>query len=215
MCENPVGPLLCRLYLLVYSKLSVKKGNHIAEGHKFEDETSEQIYHLALELGLEPNPPRMTLQLPTLSGNLHQFDASFRYGKNVYVIECKNTRLAAKDYIYYFNAKILDYVLASKERSEELTLRGIFLSTVPVAKSALRYSFAYGIRVVDPISPPIEYMIQTILDDEGLKSALGTLLDQVNEITPKGNSLNLQKPSQLFKEYQFLCARWRDSCKNV
>jgi len=215
MCEDPVGSLLCRLYLLVYSKLSVKKGNHIAEGYKFEDETSEQIYHLALELGLEPNPPRMILQLPTLSGNLHQFDASFRHGKNIFVVECKNTRLAAKDYIYYFNAKILDYVLASKEGSGESTLRGIFLSTVPVAESAWRYSLAYSIRVVDPISPPIEYMIQTIADDEILKSALRTLLDQVSEITSMGNSLHLRKPSQLIDEYRFLCARWRDSRKNV
>ena len=123
MYEDPVGSLLCRLYLLVCSKLSVKKGNHIAEGHKFEDETSEQIYHLALELGLEPNPPRMTLQLPTLSGNLHQFDASFRSGKNIFVIECKNTRLAAKDYVYYFNAKILDYVLAIKKGSDEFVCK--------------------------------------------------------------------------------------------
>jgi len=136
MVEEVLGRFLCRLYPLVCSKTDLEKKNYVAEGHRFEDETSEQLYYLALELGLEPNPPRMTLYMPSVSGNHHQFDASFTHGRTVYVIECKNTKVAAKDYIYYFNAKIIDYSLASRRDSDGITFRGIFLSTVPLVESA-------------------------------------------------------------------------------
>lgn len=208
MSADSIGNLLCRLYVLARTKVNLRKGNRVAEGYRFEDETSQQIYHFAREEGLEPNPPRTTLRLPTVSGNLHQFDGSFRYAEHVYVVECKNTQAAAKDYIHYFNAKILDYVLAAEAREEGVMLRGIFLSTVPLAKSAWQYALAYGIRVVDPESPPIEYMTQRVVDEEALKSALTSLLERINEVTPTGGGPN---SSQLLNEYRFLCARWRDA----
>jgi len=210
MSEDPIGLLLGRLYSLALSKSNGKRNNYVIEGHKFEDETSQEIYHLASELGLETNPPRMILRMPTVSGNEHQFDASFVKSDIIFVIECKNTRVAAKDYVYYFNAKIMDYVQASRRENRNLDMRGIFLSTIPLADSAWRYAIAYGIRVVDPISPPLEHMIETACGDEVLVLALRDLLDKVAALGSDEYWLRPASPSQLLEHYRFLCARWRD-----
>jgi hypothetical protein len=206
--SDEIGEILKSLYILSIKKRHTKEGSRPIDGHKFEDETSQQIYNLAQKQGLEPNPPRMTLQYPTVSGNQHQFDASFRIGNCIFVIECKNTKTAAKDYVYYFNAKILDYLLAEPD-GKELMIRGIFLCLVPLIKSAWLYSLAYGMRVVDPISPPIEYMIDET-DDENLKAALTSLLIKVNGITPTGLNPEHHSPSHLLAEYRFLSTRWRE-----
>jgi hypothetical protein len=201
-----VGSLLCRLYELCLSKACHRGGDRIAEGHRFEDETAEQVYHFAREAGLDPNPPRMTLDLPTRSGNLHQFDASFRRGNEIFVVECKNTREAAKDYLYYFYAKIMDYLHAwVPERG--LFLRGIFLSTVPVADSAWRYGLAYGIRIVDPDSPPPEYMLRCQIQ-RSLESGLRGLLVRMEELAEGYD--HVKGAPKVLEEYRFLCGRWRD-----
>jgi hypothetical protein len=164
MAESAIGPLLSRLYELCLSKATSKGGNRIAEGHKFEDETAEEIYQFALDGGFEPDPPRNTLNLPTKSGNFHQFDASFRTQHNeTFVVECKNTREAAMDYVYFFNAKIMDYQHAS-HADQRLNIKGIFLSTVPVTDNAWRYGIAYGVRIIDPDSPPPEHVLSNITD---------------------------------------------------
>ena len=201
-----MGSLLCRLYELCLSKAEDKEGNRVVEGHRFENETAEQIYHFAREIGLDPNPPRTTLILPTLSGNLHQFDGCLRSGEDIFVVECKNTREAAKDYLYYFNAKLMDYT-HSPRFSTSMGLKGIFVSTVSVANSAWRYGLAYGIRIVDPASPPPEYMLIDAHDEaleEGLKQLLAKMAALVAEKEQPGGAL------RLLEEYRYLCRRWRD-----
>jgi hypothetical protein len=209
MYGDSIGSLLCRLYDLCVSKLDDKGGNRIAKGHKFEDETSEQIYHFAREEGFEPNPPRTTLNLQTRSGNVHQFDASFRSGGEIFVVECKNTLEAAKEYLYVFNAKILDYVHAF-EPEQCLFLRGIFLSTVSVAQSAWLYGLAYGIRIIDPDSPPPEYVMRKSLD-QSLVSGFKGIIDKMADLSEV--HLTSYKPAEIFNEYRFLCERWKDDSK--
>jgi len=206
MCENSIDSLLCRLYDLCISKMDDKGGNRIAKGHEFEDETSEQIYHAARDEGFDPAPPRTTLSLQTRSCNVHQFDASFRTGKDIYVIECKNTREAAKDYLYVFNAKILDYAHALRTE-QNITLRGIFLSTVPVVQSAWCYGLAYGIRIVDPDSPPPEYMKRSS-HDQLMVDSLEKLIAKMTDLAD-GESTSL-KPPRILEEYRFLYKRWKD-----
>ena len=206
MTEDPIGSLLCRLYELCLSKADEKGGNRVAEGYRFEDETAEQIYHSARESGLDPNPPRSTLMLPTLSGNTHQFDGCLRSGEDTYVVECKNTRDAAKDYLYYFNAKLMDYT-QSPRFNRRTGLSGIFLSTVSVADSAWRYGLAYGVRIVDPVSPPPEYMLRNTVD-AALSEGLKQLLEKMSELS-SGNEPNGGAP-RLLEEYRYLCGRWRD-----
>jgi len=209
MAENPIGLLLNRLYDLCLLKMHGKGPNRSAEGHKFEDETSEQIYHFARDAGFDPDPPRTTLNLPTRSGNVHQFDASFRAGGNIFVVECKNTREAAKDYLYYFNAEILDYIHAL-DPHQGLSLKGIFLSTVPVAHSAWRYGLAYGIRIIDPDSPPPEYVLKDPVD-KSLTYGFKGILDKMDDLTEKNGQP--QDASRVLEEYRFLCRRWKDGCK--
>ncbi|MCL4436327.1 MAG: hypothetical protein M1503_03055 [Thaumarchaeota archaeon] len=206
MAETSTNLLLCRLYDLCISKIHEKGGNRIAAGHRFEDETAEQIYHFARDAGFDANPPRMTLNRPTRSGNIHQFDSSFKQGRDIFVVECKNTQEAAKEYLYTFNAKILDYVHALKPE-EGLSFRGFFLSTVPVADSAWRYGLAYGIRIVDPDSPPPEYMMKNC-NDEYLVTALQGILEKMWDLSQRHDVA--QWAPKLLEEYRFLCRRWKD-----
>ena len=131
-------------------------------GHLFENVTAQKIYSHARSLGLRPNPPRHTLNYPTFSGGSYQFDASFSLGDVTYVIECKRTKMPAKGHIHYFNSQILDYLLGAKIRKQNLVMKGIFLSTVKVRESSMIYAIANGITVIDPVSPPLEYMVSTL-----------------------------------------------------
>jgi len=200
MSQDPIAKVLSHLYELCIKKAGDRGGNRIQEGHRFEDETSQEIFLAARESGLEANPPRIMLDLPTLSGNRHQFDGSFRHGDVKYVVECKNTSQAAKDYLYYFRSKIADYL----DVSSDLDMRGIFLSTVAVAESAWRFGLAYRVRIIDPVSPPIEYMLNSVCD-EALSASLNRTLIALSD-----PALNGLTPEQMLEEYRFLVGRWRD-----
>jgi hypothetical protein len=198
---SDIGPLLCLLFPLVQDAASRYRGVK-GKGHLFEDEVSRCIYDFAIEYGFDSHPPRLTLDYDTYSGNQHQFDASLMKRDSVYLIECKNTQKAAKDYLYYFNAKIMDYV--DCERNKDLIFSGIFVSAVPVAESALRYAFAYGIRVVSPDLPPPELI-------HGCGDAA---LDSLSQDLISKLGLKSRDPSfstdRLLDEYRYLCSRWRD-----
>jgi hypothetical protein len=209
MVESQDSLLLCRLYELCISPINKKGKNRVVAGHRFEDETSEQIYHFAREAGFDAYPPRTTLNLPTRSGNRHQFDSAFRRGGEIFVVECKNTREAAKEYLYTFNAKILDYVHAM-EPKQGISFRGFFLSTVPVAYSAWRYGLAYGIRIVDPDSPPPEYVIKN-QDDESLVIGFKKILEKMTDIAQRIDGA--EWAPKVLDEYRFLCTRLKDEYK--
>lgn len=68
---------------------------------------------------------------------------------------------------------------------------------------------AYGIRVIDPVSPPLEHMIETSSGDEVLGAALRDLLDKIIALS-SDDGLPAVSPSQLLEHYRFLCTRWRD-----
>jgi len=203
---TPVGEFLSHLYPLV-CEASEKYSGKYSKGRTFEDKTAEQIYAVARELGFQPNPPRLTLELPTLSGNRHQFDASFQHGNVYYLVECKNTKTAAKDYIYYFYSKILDYIYASDDGSQ---FKGIFVCAVEVPDSAWRYSIAYGVRVLDPVSPPLEYMIKTGEKHSKLQQAMSSYLEKIESISLKNWEFLDSDPNRLLDEYRYFCTRWRE-----
>jgi hypothetical protein len=209
MAETPVSLLLCKLYELSVSEAKNKTGeDRVNAGHKFEDKTAQEIYHFARKSSFDPNPPRTTLNLPTLSGNVHQFDASFEQGDTIFIVECKNTKEAAKEYLYTFNAKIKDYVDALSP-GQSLSFRGFFLSTVQVAYSAWRYGLAYGIRIVDPDSPPPEYVIANC-SDVSLVSAFEGIQEKMLDLSFRLDAT--QNARQVLDEYRFLCSRWKDEC---
>lgn len=203
---TPVGEFLSRLYPLV-CEASKKYSGKYSKGRTFEDKTAEQIYAVARELGFQPNPPRLTLELPTISGNRHQFDASFQHENTYYLVECKNTKTAAKDYIYYFYSIILDYIYASSDGSK---FKAIFVCAVEVPDSAWRYSIAYGVRVLDPISPPLEYMIKTSEKNPRLQKAMSNYLEKTESISLNNWDLLDSDPDRLLDEYRYFCTRWRE-----
>ena len=192
-----------------------RKGTRIRAGHVFEDATAQRVYLQARDLGLRPNPPRYTLDYPTLSGNTYQFDGSFTHQDTVYVIECKRTRMAAKEYIYYFNSKILDYVFGAMIRKKTLPIKGIFLSTVEVGDSSMVYAMAYGIIVIDPESPPLEHMLSTSREGTALHRAINDLLRRMPDLSVifKVNQIGFDSAADLYRNYRFLCKRWRDECE--
>jgi len=213
MSTSRLGRLFSSLYSLVREEAKVKrKMDRTKAGHLFEDVTAQKIYSHARSLGLRPNPPRHTLSHPTFSGGFYQFDASFSLDDVIYVIECKRTKMPAKVHIHYFNSQILDYLLGAKKRKENSVMKGIFLSTVRVRESSVIYAIANGITVIDPVSPPLEYMVSTLKDGSVLSKAMKQLLVK----WPDSSSIldfdrvRRWSASNLLKEYRFLCKRWRE-----
>jgi len=205
-----IDSLLSTLYLLVKEETKKTKGKtDIGAAHVFEDTTAQKIYHHAKELGLQPNPQRYTLNYPTFSGNTYQFDASFRLGNITYVIECKKRKMAAREHIYYFNSKVLDYVLGARVRGGSFPMKGIFISTVKVGKTSMIYAIAYGILVIDPSSPPVEHMMATVVPNSALWRALQDLKGKLPNLHVSDFDVAGSRPAaDLYNHYRFLCERW-------
>ena len=200
-----IGNFLSKLYPIVCEATEKYRGKR-GKGPKFENEVSESIYDIAQQHGFNPNAPRYTLELPTRSENKHQFDASFTNNNIYYLVECKNTKIAAKDYVYYFNSKILDYVYTNPE----YVFKGLFLCTVPIPHSAWRYSIAYGLRLLDPESPPPEYMIETCKNNPSLETALKRHIDKLMDTASYGWEEEDGQVTRLYREYRYYVNRWRN-----
>ncbi|MCX6659249.1 MAG: hypothetical protein NTX81_02545, partial [Candidatus Bathyarchaeota archaeon] len=160
--------LMCSLYELTVKSSASGYENKISGGHEFEEQTARLVYlHENLE-GLKANPPRLTLQLPTISGLTYQFDVSFYFHNALFVIECKKREslLTGSELVHYFLSKIMDYVLASKRAGGNLKMHGIFLSTQDTGDSGCICGLSFGVRVIDPTHPPIEYMLSKLPQEE-------------------------------------------------
>ncbi len=208
-----IDELLSRLYLLVKeeARAAAQSGTSAGGGHRFEEATAQKVYAHARDLGLRPNPPRHTLERPTLSGIQHQFDSSFAFGDSVYVIECKRRNITAKEHVFYFSSKILDYMLGASVVGEVLPMQGIFLSTTDVGVSSMIYAIAYGMIVVAPSSPPLEHMLLTLPKDLALFRAVAELRTKFSNLADIGLSLTKGSripPADLYREYKFLRLRW-------
>lgn len=201
-----IGEFLSMMYSIVCDATTKYQGTR-GKGAKFEDEVSQGVYQIARTLDFNAYPSRYTLKLPTRSDNEHQFDALFTSKNNYYLIECKNTKASAKDYVYYFNSKIDDYV----NTNPDYNFKGIFLCAVPIPDSAWRYSIAYGMRLIDPSSPPPEFMIKTIEENSALHTQLNRYLDKLEE---SHDWLWKDDPgiiSTMLSEYRFLVKRWEET----
>ena len=208
-----INELLSALYLLVKEQAgAMRKGGTDADaGRRFEEATAQKVYVYAKDLGLRPNPPRHTLERPTLSGTQYQFDSSFMFGDTVYVVECKRRKMAAKEHICYFSSKILDYILGASLIGEPLSMWGIFLSTTDVGQNSMIYAIAYGIIVVAPSSPPLDHILLTLPKDSALFRAVAELRSKFSNLADVGLSLTKGSripPADLYREYKFLRLRW-------
>jgi hypothetical protein len=200
--------LICALYELVVKSSQSEGKDRISAGHEFEEETARLVYsHEKIE-GLKANPPRLTLQMPTISGLAYQFDASFSYRDAIFLIECKKRKslLTGIELVHYFASKILDYALAANRSGSLLKMRGIFMSTQDTGDSGHVYGLSFGVRVIDPSHPPVEFILSRLPDSEAaLRRSFQELQRKVD--TDFVNDLR-NSPSSVYKDYQFLRGRW-------
>ncbi len=137
----------------------------------------------------------------------HQFDCWFGRENLDYVVECKRRKIATKEQIYYLNARIIDYILGLRKVDGKMDrrIKGVFVSTAPVDDNSLAYSFAYGITVIEPMSPPIECLLLGSHD-----SSLTDALTRLQTVVPKFNPIFDDKyeiepsPETLVKDYRYL-----------
>ncbi len=206
--------LTCALYELVVKASQYEEKDRISAGHDFEEETARLVYSLEKTEGLKANQPRLTLQMPTISGLTYQFDASFSYRDLLFLIECKKRKslLTGGELVHYFASKVLDYEMAAKRSGSRLRMRGIFMSTQDTGDSGHVFGLAFGVRVIDPTHPPLEFMLSKLPSSEAaLKRSFmelqeKTSVDFVNDVR--------NSPSSVYKQYQFLRGRWENVVGN-
>jgi hypothetical protein len=160
-----------------------KEGTPSKRGFDFEDKVSRRIHELVSGFGVIVRPPRSELEYPSFSGIRHPFDNMFFHEKIIYPIECKATTHQI-EHLYAFNGKILDHAIGLKTNHIERQIRGIFLSTMPLGRSARAFAFAYGIIPIDPELPPVEHMIESVRDDDSLKDELRKLSTKTTAYMP-------------------------------
>src|SRR2546426_10243230 len=203
---GPLDPVYRELYALTKEEESrPNTGSRIQAGHSFEDETFQAVYSRARECDLKALPPRQKLDLPTASGNQYQFDATFTHGGTFYLLECKRRQITAMEHVYYFASKVMDHRLALRTNGPRL--KGIFLSSVEVGQSSLRFGFGFGLTIIDPKNPPLcELYARTSEKNAALSRAIGKLQDQLDSVDP----LKLQSnpnPLTLLRSYEYLKRR--------
>lgn len=199
--------------LVLRASSSRSNGDKILEGHEFEEETARIVYLHEKSAGIKANQPRLTLQMPTVSGLSYQFDASFSFRDTLYVVECKKRKsmLTGSELVHYFVSKILDYVLAVEGSGKAVQLRGIFLSTQDAGDSGFTFGLSFGVRVIDPVHPPVEYMLSNLPTGEtALMQSLSELSDRMNMDFIHNRRAS---PNDLYKQYKFLQSRWRNSAQ--
>jgi hypothetical protein len=200
--------LLGSLYDLVVEESNKRvEGSKSIAGHGFEDTTADKIVRQAKDLGLKPNPPRFTPRLPTLSGNLYQYDVSFVHNGVIFLAECKRRELTGREHVFYLGSRILDHVLGARLKGKSISVRGIFISTTDLPESAWLYALAYGITILEPSSPPIEWILTRLPPDSLLKNPLHKLVGDIHELTDALNPSRRRSPKDILKEYQYLGRR--------
>ena len=200
--------LTCVLYELVVKASRHESRDRISAGHDFEEETARLVYSYEKTEGLKANQPRLTLQMPTISGLAYQFDASFSYRDFLFLIECKKRKalLTGGELVHYFASKVLDYELAARRSGNHLKMRGIFMSTQDTGDSGHVFGLAFGVKVIDPTHPPVEFMLSKLPSGEAaLRRCFVELQEKTN--TDFVNDIR-NSPSSVYKEYQFLHGRW-------
>jgi hypothetical protein len=204
-----IDTILSLLYETVKSEVRNGRKTSSKEGYAFEDRVSDAIFRLSKKLGFTSYPPRHILDWPSLSGNKYQFDASFSIDGVVYLVECKRKKFSSNENMFYFNAKLIDYLFAA---GGQLPPEGIFLSTSPLERTARLYAIAYCIKAVDPEWPPLEHLLAALPADSKYRTPLTDLLQKIQENKPSPFSNRPRRnPTELLGQFEFLLNRLRTS----
>ncbi len=205
MNARTLGPLYTALYALVKEEeLHSSSESRITAGHSFEDETARIVYSKARECGIKAFPPRQKFELPTVSGNSYQFDASFSHGNDIHVVECKRRQIPALEHVYYFGSKVLDHRLAQRKIGP--SVKGAFLSSVKVGESSMQFGFAFGLLIIDPENPPLSELYARCKEGSALGRAVLRLQDLIDRADPLNQDIS-PNPMHLLKSYEYLKRR--------
>jgi len=189
--------------------VQLSSGSPSKQGYDFEDRASRKIHDLMQGYGVTLRPPRTELEYPSFSGIKHPFDNIFIHEKVLYPIECKTT-FHQIEHLYAFNGKILDHALGLRIHDIALRMRGIFLSTTELGESARVYAFSYGIIPIDPVAAPLEYMIETVHEDDSLRQQLVELNERVTAYAPDVlNSAESRNGLKLEQAFSHFFRSWR------
>jgi hypothetical protein len=179
------------------------------EGFAFEDRVSDSIFKMSKKLGFTSYPSRHILDWPSLSGNKYQFDASFSIGDTVYLVECKRKKFSTNENMFYFSAKLMDYLFAADSHPP---LEGIFLSTSSLERTARIYAIAYCVKAIDPEWPPLEHLIAGLPAGSKYRAPLAELLKKIQENKPSPFSKSPRRnPTELLDEFEFFLNRLKIS----
>jgi len=194
-------PLLVFRALKSLSKIRAESS--IKAGFRFEDHMKVMLEKYGLPI------KRKELELPSFTGQKHQFDITIPDGNLYWTIECKREQQVEKAQAYAFVAKILDHALGVKLFHSNCELRGIFVSQTRLKETIRKYLLCFGVLPMDPNLPPIEYL----LERTGTKS----LRDELKMLK---SQLSLSLPSLLEeKEYAIkidgLLKHWERLCEIV
>ncbi|MFH1180772.1 MAG: hypothetical protein V1710_10455, partial [Candidatus Bathyarchaeota archaeon] len=72
------------------------------------------------------------------------------------------------------------------------------------------YSIAYGLRLLDPESPPPEYMIKKCSGEPMLATALERHLEKIEEAAAYLWEDDPGAATRLYDEYRYYVNRWRN-----
>lgn len=190
-----------------------KAGPATKAGFQFENLVTDKILeHFARRrYGEKVYPPRCKLSYPSFSGVKHQFDVTVEHNKTFYLIECKRRKASAKDQILAFTAKILDYALGFKAHGLDYQIKGIFLSTAEISEGARAYALSFGVIPIDPVLPPVDYLMKKVGKKDVLTRQLDKLRRKLSYTLPDLLDLNPDErdPQVILKFYKQIYTIWR------
>lgn len=164
-------------------------------------------------------PPRYVLDLPTFSGESHEFDFMIQYQDTYLLGECKRRKGqgATKDQLRCFSAKLIDYGLGAYKLRQDRFFRGIFLSTDNIPDPTAVYAIGCGITIVSPYFPPVEYLLAKLDKTSMLRKNLTMLKKTISAPWPLilESSFERAETHQILESYKQYLILWKEEIGEI
>lgn len=164
-------------------------------------------------------PPRYVLELPTFSGEMHQFDIVIQCGNTYLLGESKKRKGqgATKDQLRCFSAKLIDYGLGAYRLHQHTLFRGMFLSTDIIPDPTAIYAIGCGITLVSPHFPPVEYLLYRLNEASMLRKNLDELKKEISVPWPSilEFSHKRRETHEILESYKQYLELWKEEVAMV
>ena len=159
-------------------------------------------------------PPRYELDLPTFSGEKHQFDVVIQHENTYFLGESKRRKgkTTTKDQLRCFSAKLMDYGLGADKFRQSTYFRGLFLSTADIPRATAVYAIGCGITLVSPYFPPVEYLLSKLSENSPLRKNLNELKKEISVPWPSilACSNKRRDAHDILESYKQYLALWKE-----